>query len=186
MRLKQSDPRAAFRRVFFTAVDAAALQTRLQASDMSTFTVYLTKAGATPALIAGTAPVEVGVTNAKGLFYVPLAVADLDTPGPAALVIKNTGGTKTMEPREIPLDIEQAYFATVVSGLNLTSFTTDRTETGDNYWRNAYVTVLDGACAGQNGKVAGYTGSSKLFVLAGGYQFTAALATGDHVEIIDR
>jgi hypothetical protein len=184
--VKQSDPRAAHRRVFFTAVDQAALQTRLQSSDMSTFSVFLTKVGATPALVAAGAPVQVGVTNAKGLFYVELALADVDVAGPATLVVTNTGGTKTMEKREISFYIEPAFFTTVVTGLNTTSFTSDRAEGVDNFWKDVYASVLTGSLAGQVKKIGGYAGSSKVFSLASGFQFTAPLGVGDVVEIINR
>jgi hypothetical protein len=184
--VKQSDPRAANRRIYFTCVDTLALQTRLQSSDMSTFTVRLSKVGGTAAAAAAAAPVQVDATNAKGLFYVELALADVDTAGPAALVIKNTGGTKTMEPREVSFFIEQAAFATVVTGLNTSSFTSNRTEAIDNFWRDTYVSVLTGALAGQVKKVGSYTGASKVFSLASGFAFTAPLGVGDHVEIINR
>lgn len=188
-RLLQSDPRAAHRLVYFTAVDNADGKTPIQASDMSggTWSIYLSKAGAAPALIAGSTPTELSSTNQKGLFAVPLAIADLDTHGKAGLTISNTGGTKTMFRREIELDIEEAYFTTVVGGLSPTSFTCDRTETTDGYWNGVYVEPLTGVCAGQSGKkVGGYVGVSKLVTLVAGLQFTSQLGTGDIVRIINR
>lgn len=182
--IKQSDPRAAYRRVYFLCVDAAALQTRLQASDMSTFVVKISKNGGSGAASVAATPVQVDATNEKGLFYVELSTAEIDTPPNVTLKITNTGGTKTMEPREIVVPIKPAFFITVVNGLNVTSFTTDRTETTDNYWRDVYVSALDGVNAGQVKKVGAYTGSSKLFQLVSG--FTATCGTGDHLEIIDR
>lgn len=183
--IKQSDPRATERRVYFTCVDTAALTTRLQASDMSTFTVKLSKNGAT-AVSATASPVQVDATNQKGVFYIELTTSEVDTVGKVVLKISNTGGTKTMEPREIVVKISQAYFTTVVSGLNTTSFTCDRTETSDNYWRDVYVSVLTGACAGQAKKIGLYTGSSKLVQIVTGTQFTAPLGAGDFLELIDR
>jgi hypothetical protein len=185
-RLKQSDPRPTHRRLFFTCVDTAALQTRLQASDMATFTVRLSKNGGTATAPIAAAPVQVDATNARGLFYVELAPADIDIGGPSALVISNTGGTKTMERREVPFFVEPAFFATVLSGLTLTSFTANRTESADHYWRDAYASVLTGACAGQVKKVGGYTGSSKMFSLASSAQFTTLLGAGDFIELINR
>lgn len=184
--LKQSEPRAAFRVVYFTAVDVTDGKTPLQASDMSTFVVRISKAGAASGLIAGGAPVELSATNEKGLFTVALAIADLDTAGPAVLLVTNTGGTKSMLRREIPLKIERAFMASVVTGLSVTSFTVDRTESNDNHFRNTYVEVLTGACAGQVAKIGGYVGSSKMCLLAGGFQFTSTLSTGDVVEFINR
>lgn len=185
-RIKQSDPRATHRRVFFTCVDTTALQTRLQSSDMSTFTVRLTKNGGTANAAAAAAPTQVDATNAKGLFYVELALADLDTPGPSSLVITNAGGTKTMEKREIAFHVELASFATVASGLTVSSFTSDRTEATDQYWKDVYASVLTGVCAGQVKKVGSYTGASKMFTLVAGSQFTTTLGTGDFVELINR
>jgi hypothetical protein len=185
-RLKQSDPRPTHRRLFFICVDTTALQTRLQASEMGAFAVRLSKSGGTAGAAAAAAPVQVDATNARGLFYVEFALADLDTSGPSALVISNTGGTKTMEKREIPFFVEPAFFATVVSGLTATSFTANRTETADHYWRDAYASVLTGTCAGQVKKIGGYTGSSKMFSLASGVQFTGLLGAGDFIELINR
>jgi len=182
--IKQSDPRAAERRVYFTCVDTAALQTYLQASDMSTFTVKISKNGADAGAAAAAAPVQVDATDEKGVFYVELALADIDTVGTIVLNITNTGGTKTMEPRKIAVKIQQAFFGTVVSGLSTTSFTLDRTETVDQFWRDCYASVLTGALAGQVKKIGGYVGSSKLFTLVPGVQFTGMLGTGDFVELI--
>lgn len=186
LRIKQSDPRATHRRIFFTCVDAAALQTRLQSSDMSTFTVRLTKNGGATAAPGAAAPTQVDSTNMKGVFYIELTTGDLDTAGPCCLRIANTGGTKTMEVREISFHVELAAFATVVSGLTVSAFTSNRTEATDQYWKDVYASVLTGACAGQVKKIGGYVGSSKMFSLVSGAQFTAALGTGDFVELINR
>lgn len=184
--IKQSDPRAAFRRIFFTAVDTTSLLSRLQASDMGTFTMYLSKAGGAPAAATAAQPIQLDATHTKGSFYVELALADIGTPGPAEIVITNSGGTKTMEPREISFFIEPTHFTTVVSGLNATSFTCDRTETTDNYWRDVYAHVLTGVCAGQTKRIGGYTGSSKLVQLQAGIQFTTPLGTGDVIELVNK
>lgn len=184
--LKRSDPRASFRRIYFTCVDAAALQTRLQSSDMSTFTLKMSKNGSTSLITPAGTPVQVDATNAKGLFYLELTAAEIDTPPEATLIVTNTGGTKTMERREIAFRVEPAVFATVVAGLNTTSFTTDRTETSDNYWKDVYVSVLTGALAGQVKKIGAYAGSSKMFTLAAPGAFTDVLGAGDIVELINR
>lgn len=184
--IKQSDPRAAFRRVYFTCVDTLALQTRLQASDMSTFTVYLSKNGGSTALITGAAPVEVNATNKKGEFYVELAQADIDTAGYLTLKITNTGGTKTMEPREIAIPISQAYFAVAATGtLTNAAFSSNRTEATD-FWKDSLALVLTGANAGQQKKIGAFTTAGGIFSLASGFTFTGPLANGDVVEIINR
>lgn len=184
--LSQSDPRATYRRVYFTCVDTAALQTYLQSSDMSTFTVKISKNGGSAAAVAAAAPTQVDATNAKGLFYVELAIADISTAGKAVLLITNTGGTKTMEPRFIELTIQQAFFATATTGtLTATSFLTDRAETTVDFWKDALALFLTGALTGQVKKIGGYSGS-KVITLATGLTYTSAPANGDVCQIINR
>jgi hypothetical protein len=181
---KQSDPRATFRRVYFTCVDTNSLLTRLQSSDMSTFVVYLTKNGATPTDISARTPVQVDATNQKGLFYVPLTAADLDTPGKAVLVITNTGGTKTMEKRELEIDIDIAFFATAATGtLTTSAFTSDRSE-ASGAWNGELVKWVTGSLTGQTRKIGTFLNSGGLFTLATGLTFSAPPANGDIAEII--
>jgi len=183
--IKQSDPRADHRRVFFTAVDPTTTpQTRLQASDMSTFTVQLAKNGVTASF--GGSVVEVDSTNRKGLFYVQLALADIDTNGSIQLVIKNTGGTKAMDQREIDVEVPATFFTTVVAGLSTISFVSDRGETADNYWRDAYLVALTGVDVGQPKKIGSYVGSSKQISLVPGVQFATSPGNGDIFELITR
>lgn len=185
--IKRSDPRAVERRIYFTCVDTAALQTYLQSSDMSTFTVRLSKNGGTANAAAAAAPVQVDSTNSKGLFYVELALGDVDTVGTHVLTITNAGGTKVMEKRVIEFRVEQAFFASAITGtLTTSTFTTDRTETTDNFWKDCLILALSGTLTGQVKKIGGYTGSNKLFTLASGFTWTAPPANTDLFEIIDR
>jgi len=185
--LKQSDPRATFRRVYFTCVDTAALQTRLQSSDMSTFVAYLTKNGASPALLSSPTITQVDATNAKGLFYIELTAGNCDTIGTLVLVITNTGGTKTMEKREISMSVDQAYFATVQAGtLTAGAFTTDRTE-ATNYWKNCMLIGVTGANSGAGGKkVDAFATAGGLFTLATGVTLPATPVAGDIFELVNR
>ena len=185
--LKQSDPRTAHRVIYFTAVDNADGKTPIQASDMSggTWSIYLSKAGAAPAPIAGGTPSEVSAANQKGLFALTLAIGDLDTQGGCGLTIANTGGTKTMFRRELQLDVQEAFFTTVVTPLSQTSFVCDRAEAIAGYWQDAYITMLTGVCAGQVKKIGGYT-VTKQVTLVAGLQFTATLGAGDIGMIVNR
>lgn len=184
--MKLKDPRAVKRRVYFTCVDTAAFTTRLQSSDMNaTFTCKLSKNGAAPASTTNQ-PVQIDAVNQKGMFYLELTATEIDTVGSVALKISNTGGTKTMEPREIEVEILTAYFATVVAGTLLTgAFTSDRTE-ADNFWKDCLATALTGALAGQVKKVGAFGTVGGLFTLATGYTFTGAPGIGDIFEIVDR
>lgn len=189
-RLKLSDPRATFRYLYFTCVDATALQTRLQASDMSTFTVRLSKNGGTANAAAASAPVEVDATNAKGLFRVPFALSDLDTAGHGQAIITNAGGTKTMEKREIVFAVDPAFFFTATTGtLTTTAVLTDRSETTVDFWKDALVLALTGALTGQIKKVGAYS-AGKVLTLATintvQQTWTAAPANGDFFELINR
>lgn len=190
-RLKQSDPRAAFRRIYFTCVNVLNLQTRLQSSDMSgTFVVDIAKNGVRSS-IAGPSVTQVDATNMKGLFYIELSAANLDTAGHAVLRIANSGGGSTMEVREIVFEVATAFFASAITGtLTTSTFTSDRTEATTDFWKDALVLALTGTLAGQVKKVGAYNGTTKLFTLAtvNSVQqvFTAAPANGDVFEIIDR
>lgn len=177
--LKQSDPRATFRRVYFTCLDAAALATRLQSSDMSTFVIYLSKNGATPALNAAV-PVQVSAANMKGRFYVELSAADLDTPGRLQVDIKNTGGTKSMEPREYDLAVEPAYLFTVTSSTT-TAIACDHAKSTANFFKNALVEPLTGTGVGQLAKCS--TSATGLLELDADRSFASALSGGDIIEL---
>jgi hypothetical protein len=184
--IKQSDPRANYRRVKFTAVKGTTPSQRLQASDMGSFTVYLSKNGGLPVLNAAV-PVEIGSANAKGQFYIPLLASDVDTEGDIILTVTNAGGANIMEPREINIDIVQAYFATAITGvLSTTGFTTDRTEVIDGYWTDSLILAHTGTLKGQLKRVGGYTGSSKAIALTAGFSFTGSPVNGDIFELINR
>jgi len=183
--MKLSDPRNTKRRVYFTCVDTAALTTRLQSSDMSTFVVKISKNGAAPASSTNS-PTQIDSTDQKGLFYLELTAAEINTIGSVSIKITNTGGTKTMEPREMEVEVVQAYFATAQTGtLTTGSFTSDRTEASD-FWKDCLVIALTGSLAGQVKKVGAFANTGGLFTLATGFVFTAAPANGDIFEILDR
>lgn len=182
--IKLKDPRNVKRRLYFTCVDATALQTRLQASDMSTFTCKLSKNGGSGASSTNS-PVEVDSTNKKGEFYLELTAAECDTAGVVTIKISNAGGTKAMEPRELDAEILTAYLFTAQSGSTGTSIITDRTEATTGHFasgnRVCLVEMLTGSLAGQVDKATGYNGTSKTLALNTG--FTGAPANGDIGEI---
>ncbi len=181
--MKQSDPRVALRRVYFLAVDTAALQTRLQSSDMGTIAVYLSKNGAAPALSAAV-PVQVDATNAKGLFYVPLAAADIDTIGSVQLIITSTGGTKVMEKREIEVEVKQAFFATVTSATT-TVVTCDRAESTANHWLYSLVEVVQVPSGSGGGQLRPIVSSSTgVITVDSAYPFAVAPIAGTIIELL--
>ena len=180
--IKQSDPRAALRRVYFECVDATSVLTPLQASDMNaTWTIYLSKNGGTP-VASAIVPSQIDATNQKGDFYLELAKADCDTVGSLLLTIANTGGSKSMVRRSIEVKIEQAFLATVVSATS-TSITCDRAESASGFWKS-YVSVLTGAGAGQVRKLGG--SSTGALNLDAGVTFAVVPAASDVVEILAR
>lgn len=183
--IKQSDPRNTERRIYFTCVDAASVLTYLQASDMSTFTVKLSKNGATAASTTNS-PVEVDATNQKGLFYVELTAAELNTVGKCTIVVTNTAGTKTMLRRDVTFKVTTAFWAVAATGtLSATAFSSDRTE-GTNYWMDALVLAVTGTLAGQVKKVGAFATTGGIFTLATNNTFTGGMANGDIFEILDR
>jgi len=181
----QSDPRATFREVFFTAMDAAAVTTPLQSSDMSSFVVYLIKNTVAPALITPTIT-QLDATNAKGWFRLDLSAANIDTPPNIGLVITNTGGTKTMLRRDLWFSVGQAYFFTATTGtLTTSTCLTDRAETTADYWKDSLVLWRTGNLTGQVKKVGAYS-AGKVITLASGQVWTAAPANGDIGQLINQ
>lgn len=100
-----SQSSATHRRVYFTCVKSDDVNDFLQASDMSTFTVKISKNGAAATTPSGSTVTEVDATNAKGEFYVELAAADVSDLGVLLVTITNSGGTKAMRKRVIAYDI---------------------------------------------------------------------------------
>lgn len=187
---KQSDPRATFREVFFTAMDAAAVTTPLQSSDMGAFVVYIIKNAVAPALIGSPTITQLDAANAKGWFRLDLTAGNIDTPGNLGLVIGSTGGTKTMLRRDLWLSVDPAYFFTAGATLGTTSTVlTDRAEVVADYWKDALVLAHTGNLTGQVKKVGAYS-ASKLLTLASinsvQQVWTQAPANGDIFELINR
>lgn len=179
---EQSTPIAADRRVYFTAVDATALQTRLAAASIGTWVVYLSKNGATPAVSSVPSTVEVGSANMLGVWYVQLSAADVDTVGRLQVTIRNTSATD-IEPREFDIPVRQAFLATVVSATT-TTITCDRAESTADYFKDALVLYRTGSLKGQVKKIGAY--STGLITLATDLAFTGSGSNGDIIEILTR
>ncbi len=180
--IKQSTPIAEDRRFYFTAVDAAALQTRLAAASIGTWVVYLSKNGATPAVSSSPSVVEVGSANMLGVWYVQFSAIDVNTVGRLTGKITNTSATD-IEPREFDIEVRQAFMATVTSA-STTSITCDRTESAADYWKDALVTYVTGNLKGQVKKIG--SSATGVISLTSGYEFTSNGANGDVIEILSR
>lgn len=100
-RIAQNESTAARRYVWFTCVKDDDVNDFLAASDMSTFTVKISKNGAAAATPSGSTCTELDATNAKGVFRLGLDAADVDTLGPLLITITNAGGSKIMRKRVI-------------------------------------------------------------------------------------
>lgn len=183
--LAQSHPLALHRTVYFTAVQAANLQTRITGGLTSPI-VRIRKPGVASAA-ATNAPVEVDAANHPGVYTLLLTAAEIDTAGFGVLEIKATA----MEPREVPFYVRAAFFCSAVTGtLGVSAFTTSRAEAAANYWQDALIVALDGANAGQVKKIGNYAATGGLITLATinsvQLAFTSAPANGDNFELIDR
>ncbi len=69
------------------------------------------------------------------------------------------------------------------AGNTSSTFKTTLTEAVDNYWKDALVTFVTGALAGQVKKVASYDGTTKFLTFTGA--FTSAPAASDKFQIIN-
>lgn len=120
------------REVDFTCVKSDDVNDFLQASDMSTFTVKISKNGGAATTPSGATCTEVDATNQKGYFKLGLAAADVDTIGRLVITITNSGGTKAMRKRVIRVrvtatdrqNVTPSASITQVNGTNIPTPTT--------------------------------------------------------------
>lgn len=175
---KRSEPRAAHRRLYFTQVDEADLQTR--EAGASGWTIHVIKPGGTDAAGGGSVG-EQDATDALGLLYYQFDVGELDTPGNGIVRLSKAG----QETREMPFSVGHGWCGTAATGtLTASAFTTSLTLANDVINR-AFVRFLDGALEGQVAKIGDYANSSGLITLVNGQAFTAAPSNGDAFEIIN-
>lgn len=97
----QNESVALRRRVYFTCVNNTDLSDFLQSSDMSTFTIKISKNGASGVTPSGTTITQIDATNHKGDFFWEGAASDFDTLGKMVVTITNAGGSKVMRKRNI-------------------------------------------------------------------------------------
>lgn len=176
---KRSHPTAAQRRLYFTQVLAADLQSRQTGA--SGWTVHVVKPDGTDAAGAGSVG-EQDATDAAGLLYYQFTTGELDTPGNGVVRLSKS----TMETREMPFHVESAVLGTAATGtLSASSFTTSLTTSTANHWSRAFLRWLTGNLAGQVGKISSYAVSGGQITMANGHSFTGAPANGDVFEIIN-
>jgi hypothetical protein len=73
---------------------------------------------------------------------------------------------------------------TTDAGNSAISFETDRTETANDYWKDAFLLLTSGTLTGQVKKVTAYNGTTKIITVQDG--FTATPADGVTFAIINR
>lgn len=180
--LKQSHPLAAYREIVFH-LTSSSTGAPLTGQTFATTDLQIRKPGA--ALYANcnaaqqTAVVEIG----GGDYVYTCTAAELDTPGTGFSFKANKAGAQLWTMTD---EIQRALFTTVQAGtLTAASFTSDRTETVDNFWQDVLVRAISGQLIGQVKKIGAYLGSTKMFTLATGLSFTQAPLAGDVFEIIN-
>lgn len=111
--------------------------------------------------------------------------------GSNLLIFNGVNGGNTMYQFEALIEavyddqFAPAYFGTLTAGtLTTTAVSTDRTETGVNYWVDALIEFLTGPNAGLPRKVTGYNGTSKVVTWADALPATPTV--GDHFRFITR
>lgn len=73
---------------------------------------------------------------------------------------------------------------TTDAGNSATSFETDRTETANDYWKDALLLITSGVLIGQVKKVTAYDGTTKIITVSGG--FTGTPADGVTFVLVNR
>jgi hypothetical protein len=155
----------------FDSVDPTQVETGL------TFGVSDVKIAKDGGALANTtnSPVEA----ANGLYWLSLTAAEMDATS-LVVVVSMAGVGRS----SITVGTHGMPSGSVVVGTLATTFTTDRGESTNDYWKDCFCTFTSGALAGQTKVVAGYTGLTKSLNFASG--FTAAPSTGDRFVLIDR
>lgn len=145
---------------------------------------------------------EVSSTLAPGLYRLDIADAVFASGAWSAVVyVMITSSAAAASPMEFelvaydPLDGVRLGL-TALANLALASFTvqtdggnsamqvkTDRTETADDYWKDALALIASGALAGQIKKVTAYNGTSKVITFGA---FTGTPADGVTIFLLNR
>ena len=126
---------------------------------------------------------EVDATNHKGLYEFQFADARFSVASAKRLIISVTGATSLLDADyEVQFDGREAG---VVSdaGNTATTFKTDLTESGTDYWKDCFITFITGTLAGQTKKVSAYNGTTNFVTVSA---FTAAPAAGARFIIINK
>lgn len=136
--------------------------------------------------------IESAYSATRGLAGTALPNAAADAAG--GLPISDAGG---LDLDAIPLNTELEAALDGHEGPNLptgvvatdggngaAAFKTDRTESTNDYWKDALLLITSGALAGQIKKVSAYNGSTKVITVVGG--FTATPADGVAFALVNR
>ena len=177
MPFKQSNPIATERLLGFSMRSSTTglPQTGLTFSGAD---LQILKAGGSYANFGGTV-VDVG----GGDYTYQHTAAELNTPGLIMFKINKAGSTPYTQAEQV---VRATMFTVLTGTLTLSTFTTDRSETVNDYFKDCLVLFLTGNLAGQVKKVGAYAGSNKMFTLATGLVWTSVPGNGDVGEVINR
>lgn len=176
MLFRQSIPIAARREILFRLTNAGG--GIVTGQTFSGSEIQVRKAGGSLANAANSVSVtEIGAT---GLYVYPASVGELDTPGSLLLRVNKTGAILFYEEHLVT----PGFFGSVIAGtLTATAFSTDRTD-ATSHWKDALVTMLTGALAGQVKKIGAFANAAGLITLGTGLTFTTAPAATDVFELV--
>jgi hypothetical protein len=119
------------------------------------------------------------LTGVLGRYSIVLTAAEMDASWVHIVVVK-----AGMDDADMVLGTAGSPSGQAIAGtLTTSTFTSDRAEATDDYWKDAIVLFTSGGLAGQVKKVSAYTGVSKLFTVNGA--FTAAPVNGDRFILIN-
>ncbi len=182
MAYKQAHPLASFRIIVFHLSTSAGAA--LTGQTFSTTDLQIAKPGDTSYANCNSTQQSAVVELGGGDYAYTFTTTELGTTGiGGAFKVAKSGAVAVT----YSFDVDPAFFATVQTGtLTATAFTTNRTETTDDYWEDALIVALSGSLIGQVKKIGAYTGSSKTVTLAGTLTFTGAPSNGDVFELLVR
>ena len=163
--------------ITFEAIDLFTRPARKSGLSIAATDIWISKDGEAFAN-ATNAAVEIGTT---GRYKLVLTAVEMD----AAWVHVYVEKTNLMDPCDVKMGTHGGPSGAVVANVGNTAlaFKTNRTESGDNFWKNLLCLFTTGALAGQEQKITGYDGTTKFISVAS--PFTASPADTDRFVLVN-
>lgn len=163
----------------FAAIDSQYAPARKAGLTIANTDIWISKDGVTPAVNATNGATE--ITNMPGRYSLTLTAAELDCTFLHVAIVDKAG----MDPEDWTFATHGGPSGQVVANVGNTALTfkTNRTEAGDDFWKNLLCLFTTGALAGQEQKITGYDGTTKFLEFV--TPFTGTPADTDRFVLVN-